>query len=125
MIKIRHKGSYKKTENFLKKIEKVDIFTLLHKYGEMGVKLLSGATPKDTGATANSWSYKIERKETNTTLVFLNTNVQNGMNIAILLQYGHGTGTGGYVRGRDYINPALRPLFDSIVDDLGKEVAKL
>jgi hypothetical protein len=96
----------------------------LDEYGRKGVAALSSATPVDTGQTANSWYYKIERTNTSVSLVFCNSNVQNGVPIAIVLHYGHGTGTGGWVQGRDYINPAIQPIFDEIANNLWREVAK-
>lgn len=94
----------------------------LDKYGKEGVAALSAATPVDSGETANSWTYKIEKKNGKVTIGFHNTNIQNGAPIAILLQYGHGTKNGGWVEGRDYINPAIQPIFDKIADSAWKEV---
>lgn len=90
--------------------------------GRRGVEALSAATPVDTGATSQSWRYEINLDRTRTTLTWLNTNTVNGVNIAIILQYGHGTGTGGYVAGKDYINPAIKPIFDDIANSVWKEV---
>ena len=95
---------------------------ILDKYGHAGVSALAGATPMESGKTANSWTYEIETKGGYSTITFLNTNVNNGVNIALILQYGHGTGTGGWVEGRDYINPAIRPVFDKLADDAWKEI---
>ena len=122
MIKISHKGNFNNTEKFLKKISTADFMRNLEKYGEMGVQALASATPIDSGLTASSWSYEIEKSSGSYTIHWVNNNVNNGVNIAIILQYGHGTGTGGYVQGRDYINPALRPIFDEIADSAWKEV---
>jgi hypothetical protein len=122
MIKISHKGNFNNTEKFLKKISTADFMRNLEKYGEMGVQALASATPIDSGLTASSWSYEIEKSSDSYTIHWVNNNVNNGVNIAIILQYGHGTGTGGYVQGRDYINPALRPIFDEIADSAWKEV---
>lgn len=122
MIKISHKGNFNNTEKFLKKISTADFMRNLEKYGEMGVQALASATPIDSGLTASSWSYEIEKSSSSYTIHWVNNNVNNGVNIAIILQYGHGTGTGGYVQGRDYINPALRPIFDEIADSAWKEV---
>lgn len=94
----------------------------LASYGERGVKALAAATPKDTGKTADSWTYSIEEGKGTVSIVWSNTNVNKGLNIAVLLQYGHGTRNGGYVQGRDYINPALRPLFDEIANKAWEEV---
>lgn len=95
---------------------------ILKKYGEIGVEALAAATPKDTGTTAASWRYEIVKKRDGYSLYWCNDNVHNGVNIALILQYGHGTGTGGYVKGMDYINPAIRPIFDAIANDAWREV---
>lgn len=97
----------------------------LTKYAERGVAALVSATPVETGKTANSWYYTIEKKKDSATINFNNSNIQNGVPIAIILQYGHGTGTGGWVQGRDYINPAIQPVFDEIANSAWKEVTKL
>lgn len=125
MIKIRQKGDFSKITKYLIKAKKGIRLRDLDKYGKQGVAALSSATPVDTGLTASSWYYKIERDNSTISITFLNSNVQNGVPIAVILQYGHGTGTGGWVQGRDYINPALRPIFDKIADDAWKEVTKL
>lgn len=125
MIKIRQKGDFSKVTKYLIKAKKGIRLRDLDKYGKQGVVALSSATPVDTGLTASSWYYKIERDNSTISITFLNSNVQNGVPIAVILQYGHGTGTGGWVQGRDYINPALRPIFDKIADDAWKEVTKL
>ena len=121
-VTFKHRGDLKKTKSFLKNASKRDYLKDLHMYGKMGVEALSEATPVDSGLTANSWSYVIERNKDNTTISWLNTNINDGVNIAIILQYGHGTGTGGYVQGQDYINPAIRPVFDKIAEDAWKGV---
>lgn len=125
MIGFRHKGDFSKTTNFLTKLKQKRILDSFDKYGKEGVAALSSATPVDTGLTANSWYYKIEQTDTSVTLQFCNSNVQNGIPIAIILQYGHGTRHGGWVEGRDYINPAIQPLFDRIVNEAWGEVTKL
>lgn len=125
MIKIRQKGDFSKVTTYLIKAKKGIRLSDLDKYGKQGVAALSSATPVDTGLTASSWYYKIERSGSTISITFLNSNVQNGVPIAVILQYGHGTGTGGWVQGRDYINPALRPIFDKIADNAWKEVTKL
>lgn len=125
MIKIRQKGDFSKVTKYLIKAKKGIRLRDLDKYGKQGVAALSSATPVDTGLTASSWYYKIERSGSTISITFLNSNVQNGVPIAVILQYGHGTGTGGWVQGRDYINPALRPIFDKIADNAWKEVTKL
>lgn len=121
-IKFVHKGDFKKTEKFLNKMKKQDYVKVLSKYGQMGVDALSRATPVDSGTTASSWSYEIEGNGGSATIYWTNTNINHGVSIAIILQYGHGTGTGGYVQGRDYINPAIRPVFDKMADAAWKEV---
>lgn len=124
MIRFRHKGDFRKTTNFLDKARKGVDPSILHKYGEAGVAALASATPVDSGETANSWSYKIEQRNGSVAIGFYNSNIQNGVLVAILLQYGHGTGTGGFVQGRDYINPAIQPIFDNIVQEAWKEVTR-
>lgn len=121
-ISFRQKGDFSKLTNFLEKSKEVFNIGILNKYGRAGVEALKSATPVDSGKTADSWSYKIENKNGVARLVFSNSNIQNGCPIAIILQYGHGTGTGGWVEGRDYINPAVRPLFDRLTNDAWKEV---
>ena len=125
MIGFRHKGDFSKTTNFLTKLKHKRILDSFDKYGKEGVAALASATPVDTGLTAHSWYYKIEQTNTSITLQFCNSNVQNGIPIAIILQYGHGTRNGGWVEGRDYINPAIQPLFDRIVNEAWGEVTKL
>lgn len=125
MIGIKQKGDFSKTTNFLKKAKTDYILSILEKYGKEGVAALSAATPVDTGLTAGSWYYKIERTATSSTLLFCNSNIQNGIPIAIILQYGHGTRNGGWVEGRDYINPAIQPIFDNIVKRAWGEVTRL
>lgn len=122
IIEIRHKGNFKRTYQFLHHIFKVDYKTILRRYGEMGVRALAGATPIESGETANSWVYNVEEGPGTIAIVWSNEHVNKGVNIAILLQYGHATGTGGYVVGRDYINPALRPVFDEMANTVWKEL---
>lgn len=123
MIKIQQRGDFKNTEKFLKRSFGRNYLDVLKKYGQQGVAALSAATPVDTGLTASSWSYKIIQNNGNISIIWENSNVQKGWaNIAILLQYGHGTRNGGYVSGRDYINPALRPIFDKMADAAWREV---
>lgn len=124
MISFRQKGDFSKVTNFLEGIKDVFDLSILDKYGREGVAALSRATPKDTGRTADSWSYKTTREGKRVTLSFHNSNIQNGVPIAIILQYGHGTGWGGYVQGRDYINPAIKPVFDKLTEEAWKEVTK-
>ena len=123
-IVFKHKGNLKKTTKFLERTLKGDYLKNLDKYGREGVAALAPATPVDTGKTAESWDYRIEKTNSGIKIVWINSNVNNGVNIAIILQYGHGTNHGGYVQGRDYINPAIRPIFDKIADDAWKEVTK-
>lgn len=122
MIRITQRGNFDKTEKFLKKSFGRDYIGVLEKYGQQGVAALSAATPVDSGLTATSWSYKIIQNGSAISIVWENSNVQKGVNIAIILQYGHGTRNGGYVSGRDYINPALKPIFDKMADAAWKEV---
>ena len=122
MIVLKNKGDFSKTTNFLKKITKLDYKSILSKYGKMGVDALAKATPIDTGLTASSWSYEIVEDDVGATIYWKNSNIVKGVSIAVILQYGHGTGTGGYVEGIDYINPALRSIFEGIADDAWKEV---
>ena len=124
MISIRHKGDFSKTTRFLKNAKSSARISNLDAYGKEGVAALASATPVDSGLTANSWYYKIDYKEGTTTLSFHNSNIQNGVPIAIILQYGHGTRNGGWVRGRDYINPSVRPIFDKIAENAWREVTK-
>lgn len=125
MITFEHKGDFSKLTSFLEKAKEVVRFGELDKYGREGVAALASATPVDTGLTASSWYYEIEHKDGSATITFNNSNIQNGVPIAIILQYGHGTGTGGYVQGRDYINPAIRPIFERIADEAWREVTSL
>lgn len=124
MISFRQKGDFSKTSNFFKNLKVDRYIQILDKYGREGVAALASATPVDTGLTASSWYYKIERNNTSVSLVFCNSNIQNGVPIAIILQLGHGTGTGGWVQGRDYINPAVQPIFDRLAKDAWREVTK-
>lgn len=122
MITISSKGEFKNTDKFLKTMSEGQIFKSLGKYGQEGVNALASATPKDSGLTAGSWSYEVLNTRGTYSIIWSNTHVVDGRPIAILLQYGHGTGTGGYVAGRNYINPALRPVFDRIAKDVWREV---
>lgn len=125
MISFRHKGDFSKFTRYLERAKETVNLGFLDKYGREGVAALASATPVDSGLTASSWRYKIERKNKSVAIVFYNSNIQNGVPIAVLLQYGHGTRNGGWVQGRDYINPAIRPIFDRIADEAWKEVTKL
>lgn len=122
MIKLKHSGSFRKTEKFLREMKRKDYVAILNKYGEMGVDALREATPKRTGRTAASWSYTVNCSGGVYSIYWTNSNVNDGVNIAIILQYGHGTGTGGYVKGIDYINPALQEVFQHLADELWEEV---
>lgn len=113
---------WKQTETWLKKLQNGDIFSHLDSFGQRGVSALAAATPIESGETAASWSYEVVRKNGYYSIRWFNTHVENGAPIAIMLQYGHGTGTGGYVEGRDYINPAIRPIFDQIEEEFRKAV---
>lgn len=124
MIKFSHKGDFSKTIRFLKNAKKAIRLEALDKYGKEGVSALASATPVDSGKTANSWHYKIIKQKGLVRITFYNSNIQNGVPIAIILQYGHGTSNGGWVQGRDYINPAIQPIFDKITDQAWKEVTK-
>lgn len=121
-FKVFHKGDFKKTEKFLKGAKVFNLKSLLKRYGEAGVKALKAATPKDTGELADSWGYQIEIKQGSARVIWTNSKVIDGYPIAILLQYGHATGGGGYVQGRDYINPAMRNIFDQLAIAAWKEV---
>lgn len=125
MIGFRQKGDFSKTVKYFQKLKNANIFRILERYGQEGVAALASATPVDSGLTANSWYYKVEIKSDSATLTFHNSNVNKGIPIAIILQYGHGTGTGGWVQGRDYINPAIQPIFDKITENAWGEVTKL
>lgn len=125
MISFRQKGDFYKLTRFLEKAKNVVRIGDLDKYGREGVAALASATPVDSGLTASSWYYEIENKNGSVKIQFNNSNIQNGVPIAIILQYGHGTGSGGWVQGRDYINPAIQPIFDRIADEAWREVTKL
>lgn len=124
MITIVHRGNFNNTDAFLKRNKKMQIMRTLEHYGEEGVKALSENTPKDSGATAAAWGYEVKETRNGYSIYWTNSNVNQGLPIAILIQYGHGTGTGGYVQGRDFINPAIQPVFDDIAETVWKEVTK-
>ena len=124
MIRFKQIGDFEKTNRYLKKLGNGDYLKGLNRFGEMGVKALSEATPKDSGETASSWSYRIIKNERSVIIEWDNSHLNDGVNVAILIQYGHGTGTGGYVSGIDYINPALKPVFDKIANDAWEEVTR-
>lgn len=122
MITFSSKGDFRNTENFLKKMSRRDIYRSLDRYGQEGVSALSAATPVESGLASASWSYEVEVSKRSASISWLNYDVENGFPVAIMLQYGYGTGTGGYVQGRDYINPALKPIFDKIAESVWREV---
>lgn len=124
MIEFSQKGDFKKVDSFLEKLLEFGNMGFLDKYGRKGVEALKRNTPIETGLTKNSWTYEIVREGNITKLEFHNTHVEQGYNIAVILQYGHGTGTGGWVEGKDYINPAIQPIFDEILENAIKEVKK-
>lgn len=125
MISFRQKGDFSKATRYLERLKEAAKLGVLDKYGREGVATLASATPTETGLTASSWSYTIERQNGSVAIVFENSNINKGVPIAVILQYGHGTGTGGWVQGRDYINPAIQPVFDRIADEAWKEVTKI
>lgn len=122
MISVESKGNFRRTEKSLQKMMSMDIYSRLDKFARQGVDALAAATPVDSGETATSWDYKIERSRGSYSIQWTNSHADGGAPVAILLQYGHGTGTGGYVQGEDYINPAMRPIFDKIAADVWKAV---
>ena len=122
LIRITTMGEFNNTVSFLNKMSKFQINKILEKYGQMGVEALRSATPIDSGMTAESWGYEISVGKEGASIHWTTTNHNNGVYIAVILQYGHGTGTGGYVQGIDYINPAIRPVFDKIVEEAWMEV---
>jgi len=124
MISFKQSGDFKNTESFLTRVANIDHKEILHKYGKEGVLALSKATPKQSGTTANCWSYKIIQNGGSLSITWTNSNIVNGVPIAIIIQYGHATKNGGYVQGRDYINPTMRPLFDSMAEAIWREVTK-
>ena len=124
VIVFRQKGSLSKTERFLKRVGTGKLDAVLNEYGRRGVEALAAATPKRTGKTAASWSYKVERGKDSIVISWSNSNIVDGVPIAVVLQYGHGTRNGGYVEGTDYINPAMRPVFDEIARRAWEEVRR-
>lgn len=122
LITFKVTGSTKRTESFLRKANRNDAFNSLDSLAQQGVSALISGTPTDSGLAAESWGYEIERSGRSVTIKWTNDDIENGFPVAIMLQYGHGTGTGGYVQGRDYINPAMKPVFDRIADEVWKAV---
>lgn len=125
MITFQQRGSFGNTERYLSKLSKAELFAVLEKYGTIGVNALSNATPTDTGQTAHSWSYTTTVRPGYYSIRWHNSVDIEGTPLVVLLQYGHGTGTGGYVQGRDYINPAVRPIFEQMANDLWREVTQI
>ena len=125
MISFRQKGDFSKLNRYFERVKEAAKIGVLDKYGQAGVSALSSATPVESGKTASSWYYEIKRQNGSVALEFYNSNVNKGVPIAVILQFGHGTGTGGWVHGRDYINPAIQPIFDKIAEDAWKEVTKI
>lgn len=125
MITFTHKGDFKKVNGYFERLREIMRFGILDKYGRKGVEALSAATPVDTGRLASSWYYTIEHDKNGASLVWSNSDIEGGCNVAILIQYGHGTRNGGYVSGIDYINPALAPIMQEIADAAWKEVTSL
>lgn len=121
-VKFEVSGGFTKTERFLNRMKRREYLNVLDEFGRDGVQALRNATPVDSGATAEAWDYEIKRTSNYTEIVWTNSNINDGVPIAVILQYGHGTGTGGYVQGRDYINPAIRPIFDKIAEKAWKVV---
>ena len=124
MIRFRQRGDFSSLTSYFQRIKEVIKFSDLDKYGREGVVALEMYTPKDTGLTSRSWKYRIEHGNETVSISFYNTNINQGVSIAVILQYGHGTRNGGWVEGRDYINPAIRPIFDKIAEEAWKEVTK-
>lgn len=125
MITITQKGSFNNTEAYLRRLKTKDLYAILNKYGNQGVVALSNATPRDSGLTAESWYYSIVQRPGYYSIRWHNRHQEDGIPIAVLIQYGHGTRTGGYVQGQDYIMPAMRPLFERIAAEAWKEVTKI
>ena len=124
IVSFTQKGNFKKTDRFLGKLVGFYYSHKLRHYGELGVQALQAATPKDTGKTAESWSYEIVEEEDRTAMYWRNSNVVDGVPIAIILQYGHGTRNGGFVEGIDYINPTIKPIFEKMANEAWKEVVR-
>ena len=125
MIIFRQKGDFSKLSRYLERVKEAARIGVLDKYGREGVAALASATPVESGKTAGSWYYEIKRQNGSVSIIFKNSNINKGVPIAIILQYGHGTGTGGWTEGRDYINPAIQPIFDRIADEAWREVTKI
>ena len=124
MITIESQGEWKMTRNWFDRMTKLDLALIMNQFGKEGVSALAAATPSRSGLTSKSWNYEVTRKGNDWKITWTNSNVNKGANIAVLIQYGHGTRNGGYVVGRDYINPAIRPVFDKIAQKAWKEVTR-
>nr|UVY31413.1 MAG: Minor capsid protein [Bacteriophage sp.] len=124
VVMFRQKGDFRRTSDFLKRANRLNLDVILNQYGQEGVEALRAATPKDTGTTANSWSYVVHKGTGSITITWSNSNIVDGVPIAVILQYGHGTRNGGYVQGTDYINPAMKPIFDKIAQRAWEEVKR-
>lgn len=124
MITIESQGDWKMTRNWFDRMTKLDLALIMNQFGKEGVSALAAATPSKSGLTSKSWNYEVTRKGNNWKITWTNSHINKGANIAVLIQYGHGTRNGGYVVGRDYINPAIRPVFDKIAAKAWKEVTK-
>ena len=124
VVMFRQKGDFRRTSDFLKRANRLNLDIILNQYGQEGVEALRAATPKDTGTTANSWSYVVHKGTGSITITWSNSNIVDGVPIAVILQYGHGTRNGGYVQGTDYINPAMKPIFDKIAQRAWEEVKR-
>lgn len=124
MIVIKKQGNYKRVNSYLEKLLEIVHLGILDKYGKKGVEALQAATPRESGLTADSWSYEITHDKNKASITWLNSNNNKGQNIAVLIQYGHGTGTGGYVRGVDYVNPAMKDVFDQIANEAAEEIRR-
>ena len=125
MIKFKQKGDFSKALKYLNDVKKASVVDVLKRFGKEGVAALASATPVKTGKTANSWYYEIEHTKDSATISFNNSNIQNGVPIAVILNYGHGTRNGGWVEGRRYIDPSIQPIFDKIADEAWREVVRL
>jgi len=125
MITITQKGSFNRTERYLQRLKRAELDQVLNKYGNLGMVALSNAPPVESGETARSWSYSIVAKPGYYSIRWHNSHIEDGVPIAVILQYGHGTGTGGYVQGRDYIMPAMRPIFEQIAEEAWREVNRI
>ncbi len=124
MVEFKHRGNFNNTEKFLNNAKKVNLKSILESYGQKGVQALASATPTDSGLTANSWGYDVKINKGSISLTWTNSNTVNGIPIVILIQHGHGTKNGGFVQGRDFINPAIQPIFDKLSEAVWKEVTK-